>query len=74
MTSVLDWLDSIEGQEWLNSQHNPLRNETEFASIKDDRFSGPVSHWIPGTCVAIIGEAIEMLSEVSDNNIARPHP
>lgn len=54
--AILEWLDSDDGQLWLNNQHRHVGWNPGFASIKyDDNDTSAGWRWRPGECVAVGG-------------------
>jgi hypothetical protein len=78
--SIIDWLDSGEGQKWLNARFCQVGRHTDysfFASFKDDVIhAGPRMFWSPGKVAWPFSDdgPPTFVEPVTDDMIARPHP
>ena len=73
---TLAWLDSDEGQAWLNERHLRLRY-SYWASIKNDSEGADCGwHWTPGEKLIAFGinEVPWREPAITDETRARPHP
>jgi hypothetical protein len=73
---ILAWLDSDEGQKWLNERHQHLRY-TYWASIKKDSEGTDAAwHWEPGEKLVSFGTGLVPWREpaITDEVLARPCP